>query len=128
MTKYIGIPYLDKGRTFAGCDCYGLVKLYYKNELNIDIPEVNTGAETPRRTLAVYLEQISKKWREATPQKNAVVAMCLNAEHPKMVTHFGVMLNNKTMLHSYKNAHSHIISIDHPTVKNQIKGFYKWHF
>jgi cell wall-associated NlpC family hydrolase len=127
MTKYIGIPYIEKGRTLKGCDCYGLVKLYYKNELGISIPDSNTCAKTPRRTLAVYLEQISKNWEETTAQKNAVVAMCLNVNHPKMVTHFGVMIDENTMLHTYENTNSHIISIDHITVKNQIKGFYKWH-
>jgi len=129
MINYIGIPYKDKGRTFNGSDCYGLLKLYYKEQLNIDIPEVNVSADQPRRSLAKYLEEISKHWEEVkTPIKNCAVAMCLNEEHPNMVTHFGVMIDEKRMLHTYKNTNSHIIEIEHPTVKNQIKGFYKWHF
>jgi len=127
MIDYIGIPYKDKGRTFNGCDCYGLLMLWYKNELSIDIPDVNVSASQPRRSLAKYLEEISKHWKEVkTPTKNCGVAMCLNEEHPSLVTHFGVMIDEKRMLHTYENTNSHIIDIDHPTVKNQIKGFYKW--
>lgn len=35
--KYLTIPYKHLGRTFEGCDCLGLVKLFYKEELGIDI-------------------------------------------------------------------------------------------
>lgn len=128
MMKYIGIPYRDKGRSFKGCDCYGLVMLWHKQELNISIPDVQVSATQPRRSLSAYLEEISKNWEITVPGKNAVVAMCLNEEHPKMVTHFGVMIDDKRMLHSYKSTNSHIVNIDDITIKNQIKGFYKWRY
>jgi len=36
--KYIGIPYKNLGRDFNGVDCYGLIYLFYKNELGIEFP------------------------------------------------------------------------------------------
>ena len=126
ISKFIGIPFVSKGRSFNGCDCYGLVKLYYKEILNIDIPETIITAEQPRRTFANYLNEISKNWTAATPAKNVVVAMSVNAEHPNLVTHFAVMIDDKRFIDTRENMSSYLTSIDDERIKNQIKGFYKW--
>ena len=126
ISKFIGIPFISKGRSFNGCDCYGLVKLYYKEILNIDIPETIITAEQPRRTFANYLNEISKNWTATTPAKNVVVAMSVNAEHPNLVTHFAVMIDDKRFIDTRENRSSYLTSIDDKKIKNQIKGFYKW--
>lgn len=126
ISKFIGIPFVSKGRSFNGCDCYGLVKLYYKEILNIDIPETIITAEQPRRTFANYLNEISKNWIATTPAKNVVVAMSVNAEHPNLVTHFAVMIDDKRFIDTRENMSSYLTSIDDEKIKNQIKGFYKW--
>jgi murein DD-endopeptidase len=126
ISKFIGIPFVSKGRSFNGCDCYGLVKLYYKEILNIDIPETIITAEQPRRTFANYLNEISKNWTATTPAENVVVAMSVNAEHPNLVTHFAVMIDDKRFIDTRENMSSYLTSIDDEKIKNQIKGFYKW--
>ena len=126
IEKFIGIPFVSKGRSFKGCDCYGLVKLYYKEVLNIDLPETVITAEQPRRTFANYLNEISKNWTSTVPQKNAVVAMAVNAQHPSLVTHFAVMIDDKRFIDTKENMSSYLTSINNKKIKNQIKGFYKW--
>jgi cell wall-associated NlpC family hydrolase len=128
MDNFIGIPYKDKGRTYKSCDCWGLVMLYYRDVLKTEIPDVSCTAESPRKSFASYLNQISKYWNECTPKKNCVVAMATNENHPKLVTHFGIMLDEKRLLHTYKKTQSHISSIDDIQIKNTIKGFYEWRY
>lgn len=38
VQRYIGIPWLDGGRSFSGCECWGLVEIVLKNEFGIEIP------------------------------------------------------------------------------------------
>ena len=37
----VGIPYKFGKQEITGCDCVGIVNLYYKNKLNIHIKEFN---------------------------------------------------------------------------------------
>jgi len=67
-----------------------------------------------------------QKWTLTVPQKNAVVAMAVNAEHPTLVTHFAVMIDDKRFIDTRENMSSYLTSIDDARIKNQIKGFYKW--
>ena len=39
VNDYVGIPYVPCGRDWQGVDCYGLLKLVYRDEYNIDLPD-----------------------------------------------------------------------------------------
>jgi len=39
FSKYIGLPYKHLGRDFDGVDCFGLLRLIYKEELDIVLPD-----------------------------------------------------------------------------------------
>jgi len=37
LSRYIGIPFVAGGSSFAGADCWGIVQLYYRNELGVPL-------------------------------------------------------------------------------------------
>lgn len=37
--QYLTIPYKHQGRDFDGADCFGLIRLFYENELGIKLPD-----------------------------------------------------------------------------------------
>ena len=39
LNRYIGRPYKYGGRDLDGLDCYGLVKLIYKEQYNLSLPD-----------------------------------------------------------------------------------------
>jgi len=38
LSDFVGIPHADLGRDRAGCDCYGLLRIVYAEDLGIALP------------------------------------------------------------------------------------------
>lgn len=125
MTKYIGIPFIDRGQSFEGADCYGLVRLIYKEELSIILPEFLSSCKDSKRIWSDYLKQISEHWDLVKePKLYDVIAMSYDPQHPKIVTHFGIYIGNGMMLHTLQGIGSFTCRLSE--FSYSIKGMYRW--
>ena len=73
--KYIGIPFLDKGRDINGIDCWGLARLIYKQEYSIDLPSFSSDYE-PEDTdrMQDLIAQYREGWEPVdTPTEGCLV-------------------------------------------------------
>ena len=122
--KYIGIPFLDKGRDIDGIDCWGLVRLVYKQEYNIDLPSFSTDYEADdTERMKDLLAQYKEGWEKIdTPTEGCIVLFnILGVE-----SHMGIAISSTHFLHARDRYDSAIESFDSVGWKNRITGFYKY--
>lgn len=63
VNRYIGIPFLENGRSMKGIDCWGLVWLILKEEAGIEVPSFNE----------MYSEGDTGRWKEVAKTVGAIV-------------------------------------------------------
>ena len=122
--KYIGLPYLENGRTEAGIDCWGLARVFYREQLNIDLPSYTdeyNGSHDP-----AVIEAISRyreSWEKTeTPNIGDLCLFNILGEP----THVGIFVGNNKFLHSREGRDSVIETLDNTKWKNRFQGFYKY--
>jgi len=124
QNKYIGIPFLDKGRDTNGIDCWGLVRLVYKQEYNIDLPSFSTDYEADdSERMRDLFAQYKEGWEQIEePTEGCIVLFnILGVE-----SHMGVAVSNTHFLHARDKYTSAIESFDSVSWRNRITGFYKY--
>lgn len=126
--KYVGIPYLDRGRTFEGADCYGLIRLVYRDELLIDLASFSeeypsavdmacvAGLISDARTEQTWIEQ-----REARPYDVLVF------RRGRVECHLGLVVARGRMLHMAEGQSSRIEPYETGEWMPRLTGIYR-HF
>ena len=51
LDTYLAIPYRHHGRSDQGIDCWGMLKRYYKDHFDIDIPAFSLDSVHAPRTI-----------------------------------------------------------------------------
>lgn len=120
------VPFVEKGRTMVGADCWGLVRLIYQNELGVELPDYlefydNTNE---REKLSLVIEQESANNWQSTNEPKEFDVVILNMRGVPM--HVGVVTKKNHMIHCARGigtAHEHYgIS----RWKHKVVGFERW--
>ncbi|MBQ2594461.1 MAG: C40 family peptidase [Candidatus Riflebacteria bacterium] len=124
LSRFIGIPFKVGGEDFEGCDCWGLVKLYFKQVLDIDIPDYRVDESLIKEEISDKLIEKLKDnspWEMIDkPEPNCVVLLALGRDY---INHAGVYVGRGQMLHAYSTSNSCIVNIDSPTWSYMVKGY-----
>lgn len=104
--RYLTIPFLEKGRTRAGVDCYGLVRLIYEEQRQVYLPSYTEGYETVQDTkeiLALLDGAVASVWKEITiaeaKEFDSIVFRIMGQP-----THFGVVMHPPWFIHAIKDS------------------------
>lgn len=84
MNRYIGIPWDAHGDSLDGCSCWGLVRLFYRDEYSIDLPSIADG------------DQMRHMWRQVTQVRRGDVILF---RHQGAARHVSIALDQRDMLH-----------------------------
>jgi len=101
--KLLGIPYLHNGRSHEGVDCLGLIYLFFK-ELGIELP-VDDGQGTIAEDWYLtepdrYFKGLQEIGTEVGHFRNLqILDIPYFRLYKNVVTHTGVMLDDKNFLH-----------------------------
>lgn len=96
--KYVGLPFIDKGRGEKGGDCWNLVMQVYKNELGIELPSYDEEYEDThdKGNCARIVVEEKSKWIDVDkPQEFDVIITRIRG----VPMHVGIVTKVGSMLH-----------------------------
>lgn len=124
--KYIHIPFKEKGRSIEGCDCYGLGKIIYEQELNLILPSFDNLYEhtCDKNTVSKTIENVHRKLFKNVNSPEPFDFIILNVFGLPM--HIGIVTKSNYMIHCIKG-----IGVSHEKYtslrwKNKILGFARY--
>lgn len=125
-TKYMEIPFLEKGRSIDGVDCWGLVGLIYQNELGIELPDYLNYYETTndRDILAQTIRDERNQHWESPDDKKEFDVIILNMRGVPM--HVGVITKHNHMIHCAKGIGTVHENYTTARWKHKVMGVARW--
>ena len=66
VREYVGVPWLDRGRTIRGADCWGLVRLVLAGRFGVEVPSYLGDYDSPKdvvRVGGVMVREAAVGWR-----------------------------------------------------------------
>lgn len=144
--KYSALPYVAKGRSFAGVDCWGLIWLVFYTELGIDVGQFGemkySRAEEVRENIhnTILAKAEELHWEKVAGQvpiegraghfglkwiKPVKILDVVLIKFGQFATHVGLMCSRTDMLHILEGTKVTIEDITRPTWKGRIYGVYR---
>lgn len=108
--SYIGIPWAKDGDTVAGCSCWGIVRLFYRNQYDIELPDITS------------VDSMAGMWSSVPSAALGDVLLFRTSTGP----HVGIALNNTDMLHVDNFAESRIESFKGLAWKHRLRKIYRY--
>lgn len=125
-SAYIDIPFLAKGRTRAGLDCWGLVRLVYAEQCGVSLPLWLDGyAETvPCDGTAAHLAACAATFAEI-PAMRAMPGDILLFRTGRHLSHVALALTGGRMLHIMAGVDSCVENYLSPKWRPRLVGAYR---
>lgn len=123
VNKYVGLPYKSHGRTEAGLDCFGAVRIILNNEYDIELPSYDTEYtdEVEQEVLDELIAGRTDWVRVDSPQEGDIVVMRIR----KHFFHVGIMVNRSHFLNCRSKVGCVVEELSSRFWQPKIEGFYR---
>ena len=125
-TKYVGIPFEDKGRTTLSVDCWGLVRLVYKIEKEIDLPSYDECYDHTNDVSKID-SHIKNEWAMSWSHPDAPESFdIIILKRRGVPMHVGIVTRPGFMLHCEQGAGTVHEKYTSMRWENKLMGFARW--
>lgn len=124
--KYTIIPFVSKGRTFQGVDCWGLARLIYATELKIELPSYGEISAMDLINVArnITAGKNGEDWREIMANEIREFDICvMKYAGTNHTGHVGIVTRNKSIMHVERGLDVGIVARDHFTIRERIECY-----
>lgn len=125
LTKFIGLPYKDHGRSREGMDCWGMCVLFYREVFQVELPLLTDEylSAEDGESVAGCVDKARVRWLEVQEPEFGDVLLFRIMGWP---THVGIYIGNGDFLHALKGSNSCIDRIRSLTWKSRHIRTYRW--
>lgn len=125
LNPFIGIPYLNRGSSYAGCDCWGLVWLFHADILGNLLPRYEGYGDATKPEISSYISDRWNSWQQVRLediQIGDIIALNLNG----LPVHCAVYVGRGKMLHILDGRMSCTETVVSGFWKNSIARIGRW--
>ena len=127
VNEYVGIPFIMKGRSRAGADCWGLVRIVLAEHYEVFVPSLSVFYDDLSTATIVPLVGVMQESRNFTkvdaPQEGDIVLMTFFGQP----CHVGICIDADHVLHSdpLGRSSSRVERLASPRISTRIEGYYR---
>lgn len=125
--RFVGIPYLDRGRGIDGLDCWGLLHLCYRELRGIELPSYSSRyvSGSDRKAMDRLIVGELDAWEEISTGQEQKFDGVLMREG-RFIRHIGIITTPGMLLHVEAGETSRIERYRSGIFANRIVGFYRY--
>ena len=125
IARYIVAPYRFNGRDFSGCDCYGLVILWFRHELNIELIDHQHGraSHSEFTDTGYFTEKAHEEFSPVPIEDARLHDVVLIRTGSLTANHCGIKLMGDCILHTMQK--TGCITSKLSLWRNKIVGIYR---
>lgn len=124
--EYIGVKFKVKGRDKDGVDCWGLVRLVYAEQFNIELPdylECYDSVDDKKALSELMGNEKNNGWVE---QKEPKEGDTLLLRMDGVPFHVGIYTKDGMFIHCERGANTNHAKMNSFRWRNSVAGIYRW--